>query len=578
MQERSNPGSIKCWEVLRCDRSKCAAYKSSDLRCWLIPHASCFDGSVGIQARLSSECATCMVFTANRERARGKRGSDVAMLDTLDALLCESTERVERLGRAEAESRGKSAQVTLLSEVGRALQRTMEIDQIVLVVLTAVTAGEGLGFNRAFLLLTDEADGKIKGRMGVGPSHALEAGRIWSEMEREGKNLGEILSSLSAKRRAGQDGIDNLTECLCFAAAPEDNVIAGCIARSMSRIVHDGHNAPEARAIASLLKNDHFLVVPLVAEGWNLGAILADNFVTRRPIVQEDARLVETFASQAALAIVNASLHKGLRQRVEELERAQGELTRDQLQFIRAERLVSAGGLANTLIHDLKAPIISIGLMAKAAACGESAVGPIKETLERISHEILRIEEYLKDFAKSAGRGTAKTEPIDAAELIRESLDVLGGAIAANGVRVVTHFEHGEAGLVGNRVELRQVLVNILHNSVEAMPQGGTMTVRTVTERPWLKISVEDTGGGIPEDVRERIFSPFFTTKPEGSGLGLVIAKRIVTSHGGGISLESASGAGTCFRIRLPASRPAAGRGPASQPAGQSPDRPPAAK
>ena len=87
------------------------------------------------------------------------------------------------------------------------------------------------------------------------------------------------------------------------------------------------------------------------------------------------------------------------------------------------------------------------------------------------------------------------------------------------------------------------------------MPDGGTLTIRTAVEHTMLKISVRDTGNGIPEEHKSRVFSPFFTTKPDGSGLGLVIAKRIVTSHGGRISLESAVGVGTCFHIHLPVAK-----------------------
>ena len=136
--------------------------------------------------------------------------------------------------------------------------------------------------------------------------------------------------------------------------------------------------------MASILGNDHFLVVPLVAEGKRLGAIVADNFITGRRIRQEDARLLETLASQAALAIVNASLHRRLRERVQELERLHEELTVNQLQLLRAERLVAAGQLAAVLAHDLKAPLVSIGLMARAAASGDSDPAAVKETLERI--------------------------------------------------------------------------------------------------------------------------------------------------------------------------------------------------
>ncbi len=552
MPDGSRVHPIRCWEWLRCSRTECEAYRSDDLRCWLIPHTSCSDRPVEVAARLTSECNSCPVYTTNRERATGKRYADRAIVDTLDALLTELVEKVSKLEGVEAESRSKSAQVTLLSEVGRALQRTMEIDEILLVILTAVTAGDGLGFNRAFLLLVDETGSSIRGRMAVGPSRPDEAELIWKAMDREDRSLGEILSQLSAKERTRNDGIMRLAEKLVFPVAGHANMIARSLEEGASYVINKGYDAPDAREIASILRNEHFLVVPLVAEGRKLGAIIADNFVTGRRIRHEDARLLETFASQAALAILNASLHEKLQERVKELERAQEELTHNQLLVLRAERLLAAGGLAATLIHDLKAPVISIGLMARAAASGLAGAGAVRETLEKISQEIVRIEEYLKSFAKSAGKGTKKAEQINMADLIRDSIEVMRGVMARSGVASVVRFDHGDVKVRGNRVELRQVIVNLLYNSVEAMPDGGKITIATGIEESMLKVSIADTGEGIPEDLKARVFSPFFTTKAEGSGLGLVIAKRTVTTYGGRISLESTGGGGTCFSIYLP--------------------------
>jgi signal transduction histidine kinase len=122
-------------------------------------------------------------------------------------------------------------------------------------------------------------------------------------------------------------------------------------------------------------------------------------------------------------------------------------------------------------------------------------------------------------------------------------------------VEVVTDFKHGGVRVSGSRMELRQMIVNILHNSIEAMPDGGRIAVATSVAGRMVAISVEDTGRGIPERHQARVFSPFFTTKAEGSGLGLVLAKRIVTGHGGKISLRSREGVGTCIMIELPACR-----------------------
>jgi signal transduction histidine kinase len=554
LNDGSRPHPIRCWEWLRCNRAECAAYSSSDLRCWLVPHASCHDGSVEVAPRLVSECGSCPVWSANRERARGKRGPDRAMLDTVDALIVESVERATRLGRVEAESRSKSSQVALLSEVGRALQRSMDIDRILAVILTAATAGAGLGFNRAFLLLVDEADSTIRGRMAVGPSHAKEAALIWKAMEMEARSLADMLS-ISPAEAGERRGIMAVADRLVFPISPDGNIVARSLDEHASFVVDSARDVPDARALASILGSDQFLVVPLVAEGKKLGAIVADNFITGLRMLPEDIRLLEAFASQAAQAIVNASLLKRLQDRVKELEEAHQELTHNHLQLLRAERMVAAGGLAGALIHDLKAPIVSIGLMARAAASGLAEASPLRETLDQISQEIIRIEEYLKKFARSAGTGTSKTENLDIARLAGDCLGTVRGLVERNRIKVVTNLGHGEARVRANRVELRQVMVNLLHNAVEAMPDGGTVTVTSAVEGGALKVSVEDTGTGISDQDRARVFSPFFTTKAEGSGLGLVIARRIVTSYGGRITLDSKEGVGTRFSIYLPVSK-----------------------
>jgi signal transduction histidine kinase len=472
--------------------------------------------------------------------------------DSADALLKQTAELASKIEKIEAESLSKSAQVTLLSEVGRALQSTMEIDQLLRVILAAVTAGDGLGLNRAFLLLMDEAGSTILGRTAVGPSEPGEADEIWKAMEDEDRSLGEILSVYSSRSGPEANGIIKTAEKLVFPFDSADNIVSRSLEEGRSVVVEDADDVPDAQEIAGILGSDHFLVVPLVAEGRKLGVIVADNFVTGRRIRPEDVRLLETFASQAALAIANASLHNNLQERLRQLELAHEELSQNHLQLLRAERLVALGGLAASFMHDLKAPIVSIGLMARDAAAKLVEEDPSKGTFLKIAEEIVEIEKYLKGVARSAERGARESALIDISRIVSDSLNLIRGSIITGNVQTTLNFGHGDARIHANPVELRQVILNVLHNSVEAMPDGGELTVETGVEADMVRISIRDTGAGIPDVVKPRVFSLFFTTKPEGSGFGLFIASRIVRDYGGSISFESAEGEGTCFSISLP--------------------------
>jgi len=547
----SGHGPIRCWEWLSCEKDGCGAHRAEDLRCWLTGDNRCFSNGISLTERLAERCFGCPVFTANRSRAVGKRYSDGALMDTLVALFVESTDLAGRVRDLGAQARGKACQVELLSEVGKALQSTMEIDRLLYVILTAVTAGNGLGFNRAFLMLVDQGENTVRGRMAVGPAEAGEADLIWKAMESEGESLGGILSKLSGQEDRRDRRITGIAERLIL---PLDgaNKVARTLAEVRSFIVSEASADPEAHGIAQVLGSNHFIIVPLIAEGTKLGAIVADNFVTGHDITEADRKILETFASQAALAIHNASLHSDLRSRLRDLHIAHEELRKNHLRLLKAQTQVVLGGLASTLIHDLRAPLVSIGLMARAAAADLEEGHSLRPRLEQIAEKALWVEQHLEAAGKSARKHTDRGEKVDIEWLIQDSLGLLGGLMMRLGVTSVVNCRAGDAVLNGNMIELRQLILNLLQNAVEAMPGGGTVTVETGTEGNMLRIDVRDTGPGIPPEVRPKIFSAFFTTKPEGLGLGLFSVKRIVHEYGGRIEMESEEGTGTCFTVLLP--------------------------
>lgn len=544
---------VRCWEEKSCSRPDCQVHSKDNAACWLLSETRCFDHPTCLSERLSIKCADCPVFQAHRARAGGLRTSDGAVVATMEGLLSECAQLLTGAETLKRDLKTKSEEVTLLAEVGRALQSTMELEELLGVILTAVTAGDGLGFNRAFLIMLNEASNTLMGRMAVGPSRPDEAESIWEAMRDEGRTFGEILAHTSSGSGPEPRGIMGLARGIVLPYAPGSNIVAQSLEEGVSRTVEDARNLPQARKVAELIQSECFVVVPLVAKGRKLGAIVADNFVTRRGITREDVRLLEMLASQAALAILNASLHRRLQERLGQLEDAHRQLMQDQLQLLRAERVVAAGGLASTLIHEIKTPLVSIGLMARSAAAAIPDGNRVKEVLENIAMEIVELEDSLKHLVRSASSVSREPGPVDMSSLVREALGLLAGVTADAGIETVVDLGHGGARVSGSAVELRQMLLNIFHNSVEAMPRGGRLTVKTSLEGPMLRLSADDTGCGIPEEVADRIFSPFFTTKPDGSGLGLVIARRIANEHGGRVSFERKEGNGTCFHVLLPA-------------------------
>jgi len=234
----------------------------------------------------------------------------------------------------------------------------------------------------------------------------------------------------------------------------------------------------------------------------------------------------------------------------------------------RHERLAAVGQLAADLAHEIRNPLAAISgsiQILESSLPGEEA----DETRRLIGiavREADRLNGLITDFLHFARPAPANPEPVSVATVAEEVLRMFD-AVCPPSVRVSLDVPPG-LHVRADEGQLRQLLWNLYLNAAQAMPDGGALDVsaaalpaqaplaagRNAVEEgtDWVEIEVADTGSGIPEEVIDRIFDPFFTTKKEGSGLGLATVHRIVEGHGGHLSVESAVGRGTRFRIRLP--------------------------
>ena len=233
---------------------------------------------------------------------------------------------------------------------------------------------------------------------------------------------------------------------------------------------------------------------------------------------------------------------------------------RQRVELTHASRLAMVGELSASIAHEINQPLSAIHMNASVGEEMLEAANPhlaeIKEILGDIRRDDERASEVIRKLRELLQKRPVEVQPLDINEAIRGVLQFLSVTARQRDLFIRTELTEGLPAVRGDRVQLQQVIMNLVMNAIDAMaesPSDHTMTVRTVQKpESWIEVSVIDAGHGIAPANVARVFDPFFTTKREGMGLGLSISRTIVQAHGGRIWAESASG-GATFRFVLPA-------------------------
>lgn len=231
--------------------------------------------------------------------------------------------------------------------------------------------------------------------------------------------------------------------------------------------------------------------------------------------------------------------------------------------LIRADRLSSLGQLSSGIAHEIRNPLAGINLFIDILSDNEKFTRTTQEQdiLNEIKLNIKRIDGIIKrvlDFSRLSE--TTAQSRVNVSVLLKDSLKLWHSRMTKEGILLELSVEDSLSDVLGDAIEIQQVLTNLIQNAIEAMEKGGTLSISIRNgvlsmdkKRPAVITSVKDSSPGIPSDLQKNIFNPFFTTKHTGTGLGLAISHRIVSRHGGFISFESVPGEGTTFTVELPA-------------------------
>jgi two-component system, NtrC family, sensor kinase len=288
--------------------------------------------------------------------------------------------------------------------------------------------------------------------------------------------------------------------------------------------------------------------VPIVSKEKLIGILNLGHKENKEVYSNDDLELLSTLANQAAIAIENARLYQNLKQSQDTLRRA--------------DRLSSLGLLTAGLAHEIRNPLVAIRTFTQLlperyedAEFREGFQGLALKEVDRICGLITD----LLSFARPSRPNVAQEDMNDVIDGIARILDTQA---KEKSVELIRDFASNLPKVWIDREQMKQVFMNLIFNGIQAMNDGGTLTISTristqpATDQLFVQVEVRDTGIGIPDENLEHIFDPFFTNKDEGSGLGLSISHQIVQEHAGYITVESKVGKGTAFLVNIPTGKP----------------------
>jgi two-component system, NtrC family, sensor histidine kinase HydH len=441
----------------------------------------------------------------------GRRRLTALEVETLQAMGTHFAAAIES-HRLLDEVRGRAEDLALMHEVGKALAATLELDRLLATGVTSLA--RIVDVPDAYVLLPDTVGQHMAIRAATG-GHPELVGRDLPLVRSADSLVGEVFRTRQPLR---------------VEDARVDTRMDDALRRATDGIA--------------------YMVLPLAVHEQMVGvAVMVE---TRRPrrFTPSELERADAIANQLSLALEGARLVEDLKKRADELKRAQDRL-------VASERLTAIGEMAAVVAHEVRNPL---GAIFNSVATIRRVVGPSSPAMQMVdvvgeeAERLNRIVDDLLTFARPPSPHlvlTALSQVLE--EAVGSALADVSGA-SPSSVRVEWLMEEDLPPVWVDERQIRQCILNVALNAVQAMPQGGTLRVaarRVTLDTAGVQVEIRDTGPGIPQELRARVFEPFFTTKAQGTGLGLAVVKRIIDSHLGRLSLEVPEKGGTLFRIFL---------------------------
>lgn len=420
-------------------------------------------------------------------------------------------------------------ELALLSIISQSFFQPFSIEDNLLVILTALTSGSGVGFNRAMLF---RADGdKLRGEAWLGPRSGEEAKTIWEVLSTPGIGYVEIIEHNRWLLTRQAESLSQIVKPFAYSLAQDNLTIpATSAARREMLLVKNARQEPLVDPkFLEAIGVEEFLCVPLSARDEIMGLIILDNAYTKRPIESKDIILASLCGLMAGNYMYATLLHN---------------------KMIEMERLAALGEMAVFITHQLRNPLTTIGGFTDQLLTDRIEESKKRRNLEIIRKEIRRLEDVVTKLALFLKVDVRKTVPFDLKALLLSVIQNPDLKMKSRDIEVLVDVEERLPKTLGDPTYVGEAFRNLIANALEATAQGGRVTISGRREdQNWVVVTVQDDGKGMPPSVQDKLFAPFFSTKDKGMGLGLLFVKRVMEASGGRIEVDSEVGRGASFRL-----------------------------
>jgi signal transduction histidine kinase len=307
-----------------------------------------------------------------------------------------------------------------------------------------------------------------------------------------------------------------------------------------------GPGEADAQALLSSLGLGAAILIPVARS--NLHSVLfaaRDVSSTERPFRGADLEMFFVLARQAVFAMENARLYEDLRNYVRRLEESQEAM-------LRAEKMAAAGRLTASIAHEINNPLQSVQNCLHLAGHEELPPEKRKEYFDLAKTELERLMKTSQRMLDFYRPGAVKVEQVDILDLLQHVLNLTSQQLNQRQIAIKSDLPETLPPIFAVSSQIQQIFFNLILNALDAMPGGGELKIGARALENGIELTFHDNGPGIPENHRNDIFEPFFSTKEGGTGLGLTVSYNIVTAHGGTLDLVNGNEPGACFRLFLP--------------------------
>ncbi|GFO70188.1 histidine kinase [Geomonas limicola] len=500
--------------------------------------------------RVVEKCVECPRFKNDLARMKST-GQPLA--EVLPYILTEFQEQKAQMGAMLSFLNSKTREIKFLREVGLVLQTSLDLDEVLSVAMTAITAGKGFGMNRAFLLMTDKERRNIRGYLGVGPKNYEEAWHTWEDLSRSNFTLKELAKNFQKTKLTSEKvKFHDILSLLTVPLSDQGHIFNRALRGKKPILVENALNNPDLdRGLARILGVDTFLVMPLISRNRRIGVIIADNCITHKPITLQDMQSLETFAFPVAFALERASLYERLQEEVAKQKSANLKLREQQELIVKMEKMALVGKITSSIAHSIRNPLMVIGGFARTLLKGTAEDDERHGYLESIVRETRQLEEVLSEVLDYSESLFPVMDLWDLNKLLSSAIDELGTTLEESGV-VCRQELASELPMV--RVDYKQIsycVKTIISTALAAMERGGELKVETELDGDGVLVRISDSGTALTQQAQDALTTPFYLTQEMGGGVGLSLCKTILERQGSSLSIMNRPGGGNTYSIRL---------------------------